>query len=122
VGRCCGRFGEADLGADADGLVAEGLGDVAFADADRAVDDDRLAGVQPARRGRRSGRWAGFGLAAKSNGGEGAVADGVAGGLPGQVAEPIGCFAEPGNAFPVAGNGPPIWLLGSRIGAGGRAR
>jgi hypothetical protein len=29
-----------------DGRVAEGLGDVGLADADRAVKDDRLAGVQ----------------------------------------------------------------------------
>ena len=33
------------------GEVGQGLGDVALADADRAVEDDRLAGGQPAQRG-----------------------------------------------------------------------
>ena len=44
-------FGEPDVGAGPDGEVAEGLGDVALADADRAVEDHGLAGVQPAQRG-----------------------------------------------------------------------
>ncbi|GGJ63012.1 hypothetical protein GCM10010121_087110 [Streptomyces brasiliensis] len=41
--------GEADMGALANGQVAEGLGDVGLADADRAEDDDRLTRVQPAQ-------------------------------------------------------------------------
>lgn len=41
-------LGEADVGALADGEVAEGLGDVGLADADGAEEDDRFAGVEPA--------------------------------------------------------------------------
>ena len=59
VGQGAAGLGEADLGADADGLVAECLGDVALADADRAVDDDLLAGVQPAQRGEVADRGGG---------------------------------------------------------------
>src|SRR5450755_147560 len=44
-------FEEAGFGAVADGEVAEGLGDVAFADADGPVEGDGLAGVQPAEGG-----------------------------------------------------------------------
>ena len=51
VGQGPAGFGEADVGAVADGEVAEGLGDVAFADADGAVEDHGLAGVQPAQCG-----------------------------------------------------------------------
>jgi hypothetical protein len=43
--------GEAHVGAVADGQVAEGLGDVGLADADGAVEDHVLAGVEPAQRG-----------------------------------------------------------------------
>ncbi len=39
---------KADVGALADGEVAEGLGDVGLADADGAEEDDRFAGVEPA--------------------------------------------------------------------------
>ena len=51
VGQDAAGFGEADVGAVADGEVAEGLGDVALPDADGSVEDDRLAGVQPAQGG-----------------------------------------------------------------------
>ena len=49
--RSAAGLGEADLGAGADGQVAQGLGDVGLADPDRAVEDHRLAGVQPAQGG-----------------------------------------------------------------------
>ena len=42
---------EPGLGSGPDGEVGEGLGDVALADADRAVEDDGLAGLQPAQGG-----------------------------------------------------------------------
>src|SRR5579875_3492496 len=42
---------EPDFGAVADGQVPQGLGDVAFAHADGAVEDHGLAGVQPAQGG-----------------------------------------------------------------------
>ena len=51
VGQSAAGLGEPDVGAVADGEVAEGLGDVGFADPDGAVEDDRLAGLQPAQRG-----------------------------------------------------------------------
>lgn len=40
-------LGEADVGSSADGELAEGLGDVGLADADRSEEDDRLPGVEP---------------------------------------------------------------------------
>ena len=75
VGQDAAGLGEADLGAVADGEVAEGLGDVGFADADRAVEDDRLAGcaASAGRRGRGSAAAGSFGLAAKSNSSEGGL-------------------------------------------------
>jgi site-specific DNA recombinase len=51
VGQGAAGFEEPGVGAVADGQVPEGLGDVALADADRTVEDHRLAGVQPAQRG-----------------------------------------------------------------------
>ena len=51
VGQGPAGFEEPGLGAGADGEVGQGLGDVALADADRAVEDDGLAGVQPAQGG-----------------------------------------------------------------------
>ncbi len=51
VGQGAAGFGEADVGAGPDGEVAEGLGDVAFPDADRSVENHGLAGVQPAQCG-----------------------------------------------------------------------
>ena len=51
VGQGAAGLEEPDVGAVADGEVAQGLGDVAFADADRAVEDHGLAGVQPAQGG-----------------------------------------------------------------------
>lgn len=58
VGAAAGQVGEHAAGLEEpgfgslpDGQVAEGLGDVGLADADRAVEDDRFAGVQPAQRG-----------------------------------------------------------------------
>jgi len=59
VGEHAAGFGEADFSADTDGLVAKGLGDVTFPDADRPVDDDRLAGVQPAQGGEVADRGGG---------------------------------------------------------------
>ena len=50
-GQDAAGLGEAGLGSGADRLVGQGLGDVGFADPDRAVQDDRLAGVQPAQCG-----------------------------------------------------------------------
>ena len=51
----------------ADGQVAEGLGDVGFADADRAVEDDGFPGVQPAQGGQVADLGGGqLGAAAKS--------------------------------------------------------
>lgn len=49
VGEDAAAFGEADVDALADGEVAEGLGDVSLAGADRAEENDRLAGVEPAQ-------------------------------------------------------------------------
>ena len=51
VGECAAGSEEPDVGAVADGEVAEGLGDMAFPHADRAVQDHGLAGVQPAEGG-----------------------------------------------------------------------
>ena len=51
VGQGAAGLEEPDVGAVADGEVAEGLGDVAFPDADGAVEDHGLAGVQPAQGG-----------------------------------------------------------------------
>lgn len=47
VGEDAAGLGEADVGALPDGEVAEGLGNVGLPDADRAEEDDRLAGMQP---------------------------------------------------------------------------
>lgn len=47
-GQDAAGLGEADACALADGEVAEGLGDVCLSDADRAEQDDGLAGVEPA--------------------------------------------------------------------------
>ena len=51
VGQGAAGLVEADLGALPDGEVAEGLGDVGLADADRAVQQDRLSTVEPAQCG-----------------------------------------------------------------------
>ena len=51
VGQHSAGLGEPDVGAAADGEVPEGLGDMGFADADRPVEDHRLAGGEPAQRG-----------------------------------------------------------------------
>ena len=51
VGQDPAGLDEPGLGAGADGQVAEGLGDMGLADPDRAVEDDRFPGVQPAQRG-----------------------------------------------------------------------
>ena len=51
VGQDPAGLGEADLAAAAGDEVPEGLGDMGLADADRPVEDDRFAGVQPAQRG-----------------------------------------------------------------------
>jgi hypothetical protein len=51
VGQGAAGFEEANVGAAPDGQVPEGLRHVGFPDADRAVQDDRLAGLQPAQRG-----------------------------------------------------------------------
>ena len=51
VGQGAAGLEEADVGAVADGQVAEGLGDVALAHADGAVEDHGLPGVQPAQGG-----------------------------------------------------------------------
>ena len=51
VGEGAAGFEEPDVGAVADGEVAEGLGDMAFPHADRAIQDHGLAGVQPAQGG-----------------------------------------------------------------------
>ena len=51
VGQDAAGLDEPGLGPGADGEVGEGLGDVALADADRAVEDDRLAGGEPAQGG-----------------------------------------------------------------------
>jgi hypothetical protein len=59
VGEGADGFAESDLGAGADGLVAEGLGDVAFPDTDGPVDNDGLAGVQPAQGGEVADRGGG---------------------------------------------------------------
>jgi hypothetical protein len=42
-------FGEADVGALPDGLVAESLGDVCLPDADWSEQNHGLAGVEPAQ-------------------------------------------------------------------------
>ena len=68
--------------------MAQGLGDVALADPDRAVEDDRFAGVQPTQRGE--------------------VADGGGGqfGAGGEVELfERGGLLEPGPAQPTAGGG-----------------
>lgn len=49
VGEDAAGLGEADVGALAAGEVADGLGDVGLADADRAEENDRLAGVSQRR-------------------------------------------------------------------------
>ena len=51
VGQRPAGFHEPGLGSGADRQVGEGLGDVAFADADRPVEDDGFAGLQPAQGG-----------------------------------------------------------------------
>ena len=51
VGQGPAGLDEPGLGAGPDREVGEGLGDVALADADRAVEDDGLAGGQPAQGG-----------------------------------------------------------------------
>src|SRR3954454_4807908 len=51
VGQDAAGLEEPCLGPGADGEVGQGLGDVALADADRAVEDDRLAAGQPAQGG-----------------------------------------------------------------------
>jgi len=51
VGQCPAGLEEPGLGAVADGEVAQGLGDVAFADSDGPVQDDGLGGVQPPQGG-----------------------------------------------------------------------
>jgi hypothetical protein len=51
VGQDAAGFGEADVGAVPDCQVPQRLRDVGLADADRAVEDHALAGVQPAQRG-----------------------------------------------------------------------
>jgi site-specific DNA recombinase len=51
VGQGPAGLEEPDVGAVPDGEVAQGLGDVALAHPDRAVQDHRLAGVQPPQRG-----------------------------------------------------------------------
>ena len=84
VGQGAAGLEEPDVGAVADGEVAEGLGDVALPDADRAVQDHRLAGVRASagRPGRGSGRRAASGMAVKSKPFQG------------------GLFLEPGPAEP----------------------
>ena len=51
VGQDPAGLGEPGLGAVPDGQVPQGLRDMGLADADRAVEDDRFPGVQPAQRG-----------------------------------------------------------------------
>jgi hypothetical protein len=51
LGQRAAGLDEPRLGACADGQVGEGLGDVGLPDPDRAVEDDRLPGPEPAQRG-----------------------------------------------------------------------
>ncbi|CKR75708.1 Uncharacterised protein [Mycobacterium tuberculosis] len=51
VGEHAGGFGEAHVAAAAGHGVDKCLCYMGFSDADRAVEDDRFAGIQPAQRG-----------------------------------------------------------------------